>query len=98
MTRGSPSDRISTIASAGPVTGDDGPLDAAPRVRRLIGRASTVRADVPGSDHYAPAAPGHWPEPMRAARITACVRLSTSSLVRIAETCALTVASETPSS
>ncbi len=32
------------------------------------------------------------------AAITACVRLSTSSLVRIAETWAFTVASETPSS
>ena len=32
------------------------------------------------------------------AAITACVRLSTPSLVRIAETCAFTVASETESS
>ena len=33
-----------------------------------------------------------------AAAITACVRLSTPSFCRIAETCALMVASETPSS
>src|SRR5262249_59313629 len=41
---------------------------------------------------------GHWPSSILAAAITACVRLSTPSFCRIAETCALTVASETLSS
>ena len=36
--------------------------------------------------------------PMRDRRMTACVRLSTSSFCRTAETCALIVASDTPSS
>lgn len=40
----------------------------------------------------------HWPPAIFAAAITACVRLSTPSFCRIAETCALMVASETPSS
>ena len=38
---------------------------------------------------------GHWPSSILAAAITAWVRLSTPSFCRIAETCALTVASET---
>ena len=41
------------------------------------------------------AACGHWPTSILAAAITAWVRLSTPSFCRIAETCALTVASET---
>ena len=40
----------------------------------------------------------HWLPAILAAAITACVRLSTPSFCRIAETCALMVASETPSS
>ena len=44
------------------------------------------------------AACGHWPTSILAAAITAWVRLSTPSFCRIAETCAFTVASETPSS
>src|SRR5262249_25563425 len=41
---------------------------------------------------------GHWPSSILEAAITACVRLSTPSFCKIAETCALTVASETLSS
>ena len=45
-----------------------------------------------------PLAPcGHWPASILAAAITACVRLSTPSFCRIADTCAFTVASDTPS-
>ena len=44
------------------------------------------------------AACGHCPSSILAAAITAWVRLSTPSFCRIAETCAFTVASETPSS
>ena len=44
------------------------------------------------------AACGHWPSSILAAAITACVRLSTPSFCRIAETCAFTVASDTDSS
>ena len=44
------------------------------------------------------AACGHWPDSILAAAITACVRLSTPSFCRIAETCAFTVASDTSSS
>ena len=40
----------------------------------------------------------HWPPEIFAAAITAWVRLSTPSFCRIAETCALMVASDTPSS
>jgi hypothetical protein len=40
----------------------------------------------------------HWPPAIFAAAITAWVRLSTPSFCRMAETCALMVASETPSS
>ena len=40
----------------------------------------------------------HWPPAIFAAAITAWVRLSTPSFCRIADTCALMVASETPSS
>ena len=41
---------------------------------------------------------GHWPSSIFAAAITAWVRLSTPSFCRIAETCALMVASDTLSS
>src|SRR5262249_25610438 len=41
---------------------------------------------------------GHCPASIRPAAITACVRLSTPSFCKIAETCAFTVASDTPSS
>ena len=41
---------------------------------------------------------GHWPDSILPAAITAWVRLSTPSFCRMAETCAFTVASETPSS
>ena len=41
---------------------------------------------------------GHWPPAIFAAAITAWVRLSTPSFCRIADTCALMVASDTPSS
>ncbi|TCU65450.1 hypothetical protein EDE08_11364 [Bradyrhizobium sp. R2.2-H] len=40
----------------------------------------------------------HWPPAIFAAAMTAWVRLSTPSFCRMAETCALMVASETPSS
>ena len=40
----------------------------------------------------------HWPPAILAAAITAWVRLSTPSFCRIADTCALMVASDTPSS
>ena len=40
---------------------------------------------------------GHWPASILPAAITAWVRLSTPSFCKIAETCALTVASDTPS-
>ena len=43
------------------------------------------------------AACGQLPTSILAAAITACVRLSTPSFCRIADTCAFTVASETPS-
>ena len=39
----------------------------------------------------------HWPVSILAAAITAWVRLSTPSFCRMAETCAFTVASDTPS-
>jgi hypothetical protein len=41
---------------------------------------------------------GHWPCSILPAAMTAWVRLSTPSFCRIADTCALTVASDTPSS
>ena len=41
---------------------------------------------------------GHWPASILPAAMTAWVRLSTPSFCKIAETCALTVASDTPSS
>ena len=41
---------------------------------------------------------GHWPASILPAAMTAWVRLSTPSFCRMAETCAFTVASETPSS
>ena len=49
--------------------------------------------------HYPVGVPWrHWPPAIFAAAITAWVRLSTPSFCRIAETCALMVASDTPSS
>src|SRR5450830_357079 len=49
-------------------------------------------------DYPAAGAPcDHWPVSILAAAITAWVRLSTPSFCRMAETCAFTVASDTPS-
>ena len=57
-----------------------------------------LSAGMNGEAQLAAGAPcDHWPVSILAAAITAWVRLSTPSFCRMAETCAFTVASETPS-
>ncbi len=65
---------------------------------RAAGAVARAAGGGGGVTSLPPAAPcGHWPDSILAAAITACVRLSTPSFCRMAETCAFTVASETPS-
>ena len=62
-------------------------------LRATLSREGRGRANPSDSLKPYPVTP-----PILPAAITACVRLSTPSFVRIAETCAFTVASETDSS
>ena len=62
-------------------------------------RFATAEINRRSSPHFPVGASCRQAEPaIFAAAITACVRLSTPSFCRMAETCALMVASETPSS
>ena len=69
----------------------------AARAAGAMARAAGGGGGVDGIDQpiSQPRALRPWPTSILAAAITACVRLSTPSFCRIAETCAFTVASET---
>ena len=64
----------------------------------MAGTSPAMTEEMPSYRSAARLAFGSCPISILAAAITACVRLSTPSFCRIAETCAFTVASDTPSS
>ena len=61
-------------------------------------KSQCIREQISAYASGAPASWIHWPVSILLATMTAWVRLSTPSFCSMAETCALTVASDTPSS